>query len=152
MTAIPRYRPYGGPEILSAGFRPFFLLAALWAAFAAPLWLLVFAGHVTLPSNMAPSIWHVHEMVFGFGAAVVAGFLLTSIPNWTGRLPLQGGPLAALVAIWAAPAGWRSCSPDPSAQPRPRFSTSLFRWYFSPWWREKSYRAEIGAISRSSEP
>ena len=102
MTAIPRYRPYGGPEILSAGFRPFFLLAALWAAFAAPLWLLVFAGHVTLPSNMAPSIWHVHEMVFGFGAAVVAGFLLTSIPNWTGRLPLQGGPLAALVAIWAA--------------------------------------------------
>jgi len=49
-----------------------------------------------------PAVWHVHEMVFGFGAAAVAGFLLTAIPNWTGRLPLQGGPLAGLVLLWAA--------------------------------------------------
>jgi uncharacterized protein involved in response to NO len=46
--------------------------------------------------------WHVHEMIFGYGGAVVAGFLLTAIPNWTGRLPVAGGALAALAALWAA--------------------------------------------------
>jgi uncharacterized protein involved in response to NO len=100
MTAIPRYRPHVGPAILSAGFRPFFLLAALWAALAIPLWLCVFAGQETIATALAPAQWHVHEMVFGYGAAVVAGFLLTAIPNWTGRMPLQGGPLAALVMLW----------------------------------------------------
>lgn len=101
MRAIPRSRPQTGPVLLSAGFRPFFLLAALWATLAVPLWLLVSVGHVNLPSKLPPQIWHTHEMVFGFGAAVVAGFLLTSIPNWTGRPSLQGGRLACLVAIWA---------------------------------------------------
>jgi uncharacterized protein involved in response to NO len=102
MTAIPRYRSHAGPVVLSAGFRPFFLLAALWAALAVLLWLLVFAGQARVSSALLPSVWHAHEMVFGYGAAVVAGFLLTSIPNWTGRMPLQGGPLAVLVAIWIA--------------------------------------------------
>jgi uncharacterized protein involved in response to NO len=102
MAAIPRYRPNDGPAILSAGFRPFFLLAALWAAVAVPLWLLLFAGHAVTASVLPPPVWHVHEMVFGYGAAVVAGFLLTSIPNWTGRLPLQGGPLLILVLAWLA--------------------------------------------------
>jgi uncharacterized protein involved in response to NO len=102
MTAIPRYRTHTGPAILSAGFRPFFLLAASWAAIAIPLWLAVFAGRTGLPSLLAPSVWHVHEMIYGFGAATVAGFLLTAIPNWTGRMPLQGGPLAVLVLLWAA--------------------------------------------------
>lgn len=101
MSAIPRYRAHGGPAILSGGFRPFFLAAALWAAIAVPLWLLIFAGQVRTLSALLPSVWHVHEMVFGYGAAVVAGFLLTSIPNWTGRMPLQGGPLAILVLVWA---------------------------------------------------
>ena len=102
MPAIPRYRAHAGPAVLSAGFRPFFLLAALWAAVAIPLWLLIFAGQAQVSSALLPAIWHVHEMVFGYGAAVVAGFLLTSIPNWTGRLPLQGGPLAILVLLWIA--------------------------------------------------
>jgi uncharacterized protein involved in response to NO len=88
--------------VLSAGFRPFFLLAALWAALAVPLWLAFFAGEVELPTALPPAVWHVHEMVFGYGAAAVAGFLLTAIPNWTGRLPLQGGPLAILVLLWGA--------------------------------------------------
>jgi uncharacterized protein involved in response to NO len=79
MPAIPRYRSHAGPAILSAGFRPFFLLAALWAALAVPLWLVIFAGQVQLSSALPPSVWHAHEMVFGYGAAVVAGFLLTSI-------------------------------------------------------------------------
>jgi uncharacterized protein involved in response to NO len=78
------------------------LVASLWAAFAIPLWLVVFAGHDALASALPPLIWHVHEMIFGYGAAVVAGFLLTAIPNWTGRMPLQGGPLALLVLLWLA--------------------------------------------------
>jgi len=97
---IPRYRPHGGPVLFSAGFRPFFLCAAAWAALAVPLWLCVFAGSVELPSALAPTVWHVHEMIYGYAAATVAGFLLTAIPNWTGRLPLQGGPLISLVLLW----------------------------------------------------
>lgn len=102
MVAIPRYRPQAGPAILSAGFRPFFLAAALWAAIGIPLWLAAFAEGLAMPSRLDPLVWHVHEMVFGFAAAAVAGFLLTAIPNWTGRMPLQGGPLALLVALWTA--------------------------------------------------
>jgi uncharacterized protein involved in response to NO len=98
---IPRYRRQGGPALLSAGFRPFFLLGALWAALAIPIWLAVFAGGYQLPTQLSPVVWHVHEMIFGYGAAVVAGFLLTAIPNWTGRMPLQDGPLAILLALWA---------------------------------------------------
>ena len=52
------------------------------------------------PTAFPPNVWHAHEMSFGYGGAVVAGFLLTAIPNWTGRLPLQGGPLGALVVLW----------------------------------------------------
>ena len=102
MVAIPRYRPQSGPVIFSAGFRPFFLAAALWAALAIPLWLAVYAGDTRVPSALPPLAWHVHEMVFGFAAATVAGFLLTAIPNWTGRMPLQGRALALLVLLWAS--------------------------------------------------
>ncbi len=98
---IPRYRPQAGPAILAAGFRPFFLLSCVWAAVAIPLWLAVFTASAQIPTALSPIVWHVHEMVFGFAAAVVAGFLLTAIPNWTGRMPLQGAPLAVLVVLWA---------------------------------------------------
>ena len=101
MTAIPRYREHAGPVILSAGFRPFFLGAAIWAAVAIPLWLGAYTAGLVVPTRLAPSVWHAHEMVFGYAAAAVAGFLLTAIPNWTGRMPLQGGPLATLVSLWA---------------------------------------------------
>lgn len=101
MVAIPRYRPHDGPAILSAGFRPFFLAAAIWAAVAIPLWLAAYSAGFTVPSRLPPLVWHVHEMVYGFAAATVAGFLLTAIPNWTGRMPLQGWPLAILVLLWA---------------------------------------------------
>ena len=100
MTVIPRYRPHQGPALLSAGFRPFFLLAGLAAAAAIPLWLLAFAGIARLPSAFQPLVWHVHEMVFGFGIATVAGFLFTAVPNWTGRMPLQGPGLGWLVGLW----------------------------------------------------
>jgi uncharacterized protein involved in response to NO len=101
MTAIPRYRPNAGPILLSAGFRPLFLGAAIWAAIGIPVWLAVYGGETSLPSLLPPLIWHVHEMVFGFAAATVAGFLLTAIPNWTGRMPLQDWPLGVLVLLWA---------------------------------------------------
>ncbi len=100
MNAVPRYRPFQGPTLFSAGFRPFFLLAGLAAAFAIPLWLLDFAGIARLPSAFPPLVWHVHEMVFGFGLAAFAGFLFTSVPNWTGRMPLQGPALAGLAGLW----------------------------------------------------
>lgn len=101
MAAIPRYRPHRGPVVLSAGFRPFFLGSAVWAAVAIPLWLAFYRGEAAAPSLLAPVVWHAHEMVFGFAAATVAGFLLTAIPNWTGRMRLQGWPLLTLVGLWA---------------------------------------------------
>ncbi len=99
---MPRYRGYQGPALFRQGFRPFFLAAGLWAALAVPLWLLIFAGRLELPSGFGFAAWHAHEMIFGYAGAVVAGFLLTAIPNWTGRLPLQGLPLAGLFACWLA--------------------------------------------------
>lgn len=100
MAPIPRYRHHEGSVLLSAGFRPFFLLSALWACVVVPTSVGFISGAVELPTAFPPLIWHVHEMVFGYGSAVVAGFLLTAIPNWTGRMPLQGGPLAALLLAW----------------------------------------------------
>ncbi len=104
MPPIPRYRPQASQNalaiFLSAGFRPFFLFAALWAAVGLPLSIAYLEAAAELPTRFPPSLWHAHEMAFGFGGAVVAGFLLTAIPNWTGRMPLQGAPLAGLVALW----------------------------------------------------
>ncbi|MGE0253059.1 MAG: NnrS family protein [Alphaproteobacteria bacterium] len=99
---IPRYRPYGGPALLAQGFRPFFLAAGCWAALAMLVWLPVFLGAVALPAGFDPVGWHAHEMLFGYAVCAIAGFLLTAIPNWTGRMPLQGLPLAALFALWLA--------------------------------------------------
>lgn len=102
MAAIPRYRQHSGTALFSAGFRPFFLGASIWASVAIPLWLGAYAAGFVAPTLLTPVDWHVHEMVFGFAAAVVAGFLLTAVPNWTGRMPLQGKALAGLIALWAA--------------------------------------------------
>jgi uncharacterized protein involved in response to NO len=66
------------------------------------LWLCSLGGALTLPTAFDPVAWHRHEMLFGFVGAVVAGFLLTAIPNWTGRLPIAGKPLLALVGLWFA--------------------------------------------------
>ena len=88
------------PPILSYGFRPFFLLGSIYAAFAVPFWLFAYFGGVA-PAGPFPGLaWHAHEMVFGYLGAVMAGFILTAVPNWTGRLPLSGAPLAALVGLW----------------------------------------------------
>ena len=100
MATMQKLRAYQGPALFSHGFRPFFLFGAVYAGAMVPLWLVVFAGDIALPTAFAPRDWHVHEMLFGYVGAVIAGFLLTAIPNWTGRLPIQGGPLAILFAAW----------------------------------------------------
>lgn len=97
-----RRRAYAGPAVLSAGWRPFFLSAALWAVAGMALWIAALSGHAVVPGPLAPLDWHVHEFLFGYLGAAVAGFLLTAIPNWTGRPPVTGGPLLALWALWLA--------------------------------------------------
>jgi uncharacterized protein involved in response to NO len=101
-TTAAMRRGYAGPAVLSYGFRPFFLGAGVWAVIAAALWLPVFYGEIDVPAGLTPIEWHVHELVFGYVPAVMAGFLLTAVPNWTGRLPVIGMPLLALFLTWAA--------------------------------------------------
>src|SRR5690606_14335343 len=92
-TTAEQVRQYRGPPLFSLGFRPFFLGAALWAAFAVSLWIFSLSiGHSDLGGR--PGLqWHRDEMLFGMLPAIVAGFLLTAVPNWTGRLPVVGTPL-----------------------------------------------------------
>ena len=93
---------YNGPAILSKGYRPFFLLAPIWAMLSLFLWVLLFAGIITLPTDFISSDWHIHEMLFGYTSAVIAGFLLTAVPNWTGRFPISGWRLLILTLLWVA--------------------------------------------------
>lgn len=101
-AALQRRRDYAGPALLSYGFRPFFLAAAGWAVADILLWLPQYFGEVSLPTRFGPLDWHVHEMLYGYVAAAIAGFMLTAIPNWTGRLPVNGPPLAGLALLWLA--------------------------------------------------
>lgn len=98
--AIQRLQPYTGPAILSYGFRPFFLLGAIYAGLSVLLWLPIFFGWLELQTAFYPTDWHIHEMLFGFLPAIITGFLLTAVPNWTGRLPVQGNRLGVLVFLW----------------------------------------------------
>jgi uncharacterized protein involved in response to NO len=102
MNPIPRLKADGGVAILSYGFRPFFFFGACYAALAILAWLPLYFGEISNPSSFSPRDWHAHEMLYGYLPAVITGFLLTAIPNWTGRLPLQGRPLLALVLLWGA--------------------------------------------------
>ena len=94
--------PYIGPALFSYGFRPLFLLAGLWAVLVVPLWMAIWSGAVVLKSPFSPTDWHIHELLFGYTSAVIAGFLFTAIPNWTGRMPTRGWPLIGLAAVWGA--------------------------------------------------
>lgn len=101
-TSAEQIRSFKGAALLSFGFRPFFLFGAIWAAAAMGLWLSMLWGLVVLPTAFSPVAWHVHELVFGYVPAIVAGFLLTAVPNWTGRLPVVGTPLLLLFLTWVA--------------------------------------------------
>ncbi|WP_375263658.1 NnrS family protein [Palleronia sp.] len=95
--ARPSFR---GSAFFSYGFRPFFLGAVLFAFAVVPAWLLILAARFELHGPFAPVDWHAHEMLFGYGSAVLAGFLFTAVPNWTKRPPVKGLPLALLLALW----------------------------------------------------
>jgi uncharacterized protein involved in response to NO len=97
-----RGRKRTGPAILSYGFRPFFLGSAIYAAVAVPAWLWMYGSGVEAGGVFDGPSWHAHEMIFGYLGAVIAGFVLTAVPNWTGRLPLSGYPLALLFLSWLA--------------------------------------------------
>ena len=86
--------------LFSYGFRPFFLGAAIWAILSVVLWLGALAGLWQLAPGYGALAWHGHEMMFGYASAVVAGFLLTAVPNWTGSLPVAGWRLMLLFAFW----------------------------------------------------
>ncbi|MGN6156248.1 MAG: NnrS family protein [Sphingomicrobium sp.] len=102
MLALRRRRWAATIPFLRGGFRPFFFGAASWAIIAIVLWLCELSGEIGIPSGFEGVAWHRHEMLFGFVGAAVAGFLLTAIPNWTGRLPIAGPPLLGLFGTWAA--------------------------------------------------
>ena len=96
-------RGYKGAAFLSGGFRPFFLCGAAFGALAVPLWVAILQGFATSSAGrLGPIYWHAHEMVFGYLAAIIGGFLLTAIPNWTGRLPVMGARLGILLSLWFA--------------------------------------------------
>lgn len=98
----PVYRGKPGPLFFAAGFRPFFLFAGIQALVMLPLWLAVYVGAVDLHLPFGATVWHGHEMVFGFAAAAVGGFLLTAVPNWTNTHHVSGRPLMVLFALWLA--------------------------------------------------
>lgn len=97
---LRRRRMEQAPPVLRGGFRPFFLGAGIWAAIAIAIWLWAFTVGVQQLGALDPLAWHRHEMLFGFVGAAIAGFALTAVPNWTGRLPIAGAPLAALALWW----------------------------------------------------
>ena len=101
-ASLQTRRDYPGPALFAYGFRPFFLAASLWAAFSILLWLPQYFGLLTLSTGFGALDWHIHEMLYGYVAATIAGFLLTAIPNWTGRLPINGWALGGLVLLWLA--------------------------------------------------
>lgn len=86
--------------LLRLGFRPFYLLAACFAALSVPLWIGQWMGLLPAPRSMPAVFWHAHEMIFGFVLAVVSGFLLTAVRNWTGKSTPSGWQLAALAGFW----------------------------------------------------
>lgn len=107
MNELPIQRPgrpapppaVQGFALWELGFRPFYLFAAIFSAFSIVLWALQYSGVITHAYLQGP-LWHGHEMLFGYTTAVIAGFLLTAVRNWTSQPTPTGAPLAALAALW----------------------------------------------------
>lgn len=102
MAAPPAPAVAHGWPVLRLGFRPFYLGAATFACLAIPLWITMFLGWFTPRLAIAPVLWHGHEMLFGFAAAVIVGFLLTAGKAWTGLATPRGAVLGALASLWVA--------------------------------------------------
>lgn len=100
--AQPAAAPLKGWPLLRLGFRPFYLGTALLACLSVPLWIAIFLGHMQMQLEMPPLLWHGHEMLFGFAAGVVVGFLLTAVRAWTGLETARGPLLGSLILLWLA--------------------------------------------------
>ncbi|MGE5155017.1 MAG: NnrS family protein [Bdellovibrio bacteriovorus] len=99
-TPVPLVRARS--VVLALGFRPFFLSAGILAVVALPLWLALLRGLLPGDPYYGGTTWHAHAMLFGYGTAVIAGFLLTASRNWTGMATASGAELAALAGLWLA--------------------------------------------------
>jgi len=103
MLTINEPQKTPGIALLQLGFRPFFLGAAAFSVVAVAVWMGLFIFGWQLPLlGISPVLWHAHEMLFGYALAVIAGFLLTAVKNWTGQQTLQGSKLLALFSLWLA--------------------------------------------------
>lgn len=100
--AVERRTAASMTAVFSYGFRPFFLGAACFAGLAVPAWIVMLSLGIGSTALAAPREWHVHEMLFGFLPAVITGFVLTAVPNWTDRPAIQGRELARLFGLWLA--------------------------------------------------
>lgn len=103
-TQLNRHNPKDTKvyALFNLGFRPFFLGAGFFAVISIASWMLVYFSYTAINvTNITMSQWHAHEMLYGFGMAVVAGFLLTAVKNWTGIPTLSGKRLAFLFAFWS---------------------------------------------------
>ncbi|WP_433786327.1 NnrS family protein [Pseudomonas frederiksbergensis] len=115
MQVLDRRKTMAITPLFRLAFRPFFLAGCLLAVLVIPLWLAAFSGSI---SNWQPAGgwlgWHRHELLFGFGLAIIAGFLLTAVQTWTGRPGLSSKPLAALALLWLlARVAWLANAPWP---------------------------------------
>lgn len=99
---VPRGIARSGPPLLSYGFRPFFLGAGVFAVVAMAGWIAALTAGWDIGGDYGALNWHAHEMLFGYTSAALAGYMLTAIPNWTGRLPVSGPQLLGLVVLWLA--------------------------------------------------
>jgi uncharacterized protein involved in response to NO len=138
MALIPlgepvRRPPPGGFALWALGFRPFYLLAAVFAAIAVLAWVFVLTGQLRTP--MAGIWWHAHEMLFGFAAAVIVGFLFTAGRNWTGLATPTGKPLALLAILWLAgrlgmafEGGWLTVLVDSAFLPTAALAIARVLW------------------------
>lgn len=99
-TPVILTRP--GSAILALGFRPFFLAAGIWAILSLMLWLAMLRGWLPMDPYYGATTWHAHSLLFGYGPAVIGGFLLTATRNWTGMTTASGAELGALLALWVA--------------------------------------------------
>ncbi|MDA0654794.1 MAG: NnrS family protein [Proteobacteria bacterium] len=104
------------PTFLTFGFRPFFLFAGIYAVLVMIAWILAVSPNQAIAqiplalTDWPPQSWHAHEMLFGYALAVISGFFLTAVPNWTGSRPVQGNLLLSLAVVWVAAriANWTS--------------------------------------------
>jgi uncharacterized protein involved in response to NO len=127
--------------LLALGFRPFYLAAAIFAALAVPMWFAAYSGWLTLDGGLPGIAWHAHEMLFGFAPAVIAGFLLAAVRNWTSLPTPTGAALLGLFCLWlAGRIGLLTGPPALASIVDVAFLPVLALVLAAPIWRARNYR------------